>query len=44
MQKSSYRVQTKAHSIGRIALDLQREAQAKEGRETTCTLHKARAA
>jgi hypothetical protein len=44
MQKSIYRVRTKAHIIGRIALDLQREAQAKGRRETTCTLHKARAA
>jgi integrase/recombinase XerD len=44
MQKSIDRVRTKAHIVGRIAWDLQREAQAEERTETTRTLHKARAA
>jgi hypothetical protein len=42
MQKSVYRVRTRANLIGRIALDLQRERQASGRRETTERLHKSR--
>ena len=44
MQKTIDRVRTKAQIIGRIALDLQREARARERTETARTLHRARAA
>ena len=44
MQKTVYRVRTKAHLIGRIALDLLRESQADGRATTTKTLHRARAA
>jgi hypothetical protein len=44
MQKTVYRVRTKAHLIGRIALDLLRESQADGRAKTTKTLHRARAA
>jgi len=44
MQKTVYRVRTKRAIEGRLALDLQRERQGDGRRETTQTLHKARAA
>jgi hypothetical protein len=44
MQKTVYRVRTKAHLIGRIALDLLRESHADGRAKTTKTLHRARAA
>jgi hypothetical protein len=44
MQKTIYRVRTEAAINGRIALDLQREAQARDRLEATRTLHRARAA
>jgi hypothetical protein len=44
MQKTVYRVRTKAHLNGRIALDLLRESQADGRAKTTKTLHRARAA
>jgi hypothetical protein len=44
MQKTVYRVRTKAHLIGRIALDMLRESQADGRAKTTGTLHRARAA
>jgi len=43
MQKSVYRVRTKANLEGRMALDLQRERQAAERASTTETLHQDRA-
>ncbi len=44
MQKTVYRVRTRAHLIGRIALDLLRESHAEGRAKTTKTLHRARAA
>jgi hypothetical protein len=44
MQKTVYRVRTKGHLIGRIAMDLLRESQADGRAKTTKTLHRARAA
>lgn len=44
MQKSIYRVRTQAHIIGRIALDMLRDAQAPTRRDTGSSLHRARAA
>ena len=44
MQQSVYRVRSESGIIGRIALDLQRESRARDRRETTRTLHRARAA
>ncbi len=44
MQKSIYRVRTQAHILGRIALDLFRDAQAPGRRGTAGSLHRARAA
>lgn len=43
MQKAVYRVRTRAHLIGRIALDMWRESRARGRAETTATLHQARA-
>jgi hypothetical protein len=42
MQKTVYRVRTQATLQGRLALDLQREGQASERRETLASLHQAR--
>ena len=42
MQKSVYRVRTKANTSARIALDMEREERAKPRDETTHTLHMAR--
>jgi len=42
MQKSVYRVRTKANLEGRLALDLQRERQAPGRQATTNTLHQHR--
>ena len=42
MQKSVYRVRTQNHIIGRIALDMQRDAQAETRSQTTHLLHLAR--
>jgi hypothetical protein len=44
MQKTVYRVRTKAAIEGRLALDLLRESQAQGRARTTKTLHKSRAA
>lgn len=44
MQKTVYRVRTREHIIGRIALDMLREWQAEGRAETAKTLHRARAA
>jgi Transposase len=44
MQKTIYRVRTESAINGRIALDLQRESQARDRLEATRTLHRARAA
>jgi hypothetical protein len=44
MQKSIYRVRTRAHVQGRIALDLLRDAQASPRPTTAGSLHRARAA
>ena len=44
MQKTVYRVRTREHIIGRIALDMLREWQAEGRAKTTKTLHRARAA
>jgi Transposase len=44
MQKTVYRVRTRAHIIGRIALDMLRESQAMGRAKTTKVLHHARAA
>lgn len=44
MQKTVYRVRTKAHILGRIALDLLREAHADGRAKTTKTLHRVRSA
>ena len=44
MQRSVYRVRTKAGITGRLALDLERERRARDRTETTRTLHRARAA
>jgi hypothetical protein len=44
MQKTIYRVRTQAHIIGRIALDMLRDAQAPTRSQTTATLHGDRAA
>lgn len=44
MQKTIYRVRTQAHIIGRIALDMLRDAQAPHRRGTDGSLHQARAA
>jgi hypothetical protein len=44
MQRTVYRVRTREHIIGRIALDLLREWQAEGRAKTTKTLHRARAA
>lgn len=44
MQKSVYRVRTKAHVSGRIALNCLREARTRTRAETTQVLHTARAA
>ena len=43
MQKSVYRVRTQANIIGRIALDMQRDAHAVTRQHTITTLHRARA-
>jgi hypothetical protein len=42
MQKTVYRVRTQATLQGRLALDLQREAQASQRQDTLATLHQAR--
>ena len=42
MQKTVYRVRTQAQISRRIALDMQREAQAEGRDQATCTLHEAR--
>jgi hypothetical protein len=42
MQKSVYRVRTRANLVGRLALDLQRERQAAGRRSTTESLHRTR--
>jgi hypothetical protein len=42
MQKSVYRVRTRANLVGRLALDLQRERQAAGRQSTTKSLHRAR--
>ena len=42
MQKTVYRVRTKPHISSRIALDMQREEQARQRDQTTRTLHAAR--
>lgn len=42
MQKSVYRVRTRANLVGRLALDLQRERQASGRQSTTKSLHRAR--
>jgi hypothetical protein len=42
MQKTVYRVRTQATLQGRLALDLQREAQASQRQDTMATLHQAR--
>jgi hypothetical protein len=42
MQKTIYRVRTQAALRGRLALDLQREAQASQRQDTVATLHQAR--
>jgi hypothetical protein len=44
MQKTIYRVRTREHIADRVALDMQREAQAAGRAHTTTTLHRARAA
>jgi hypothetical protein len=44
MQKAVYRVRTESAINGRIALDLQRESQARDRLEAARTLHRARAA
>lgn len=44
MQKTIYRVRTESAINGRLALDLEREARARDRTETTQTLHRARAA
>lgn len=44
MQKTIYRVRTEAAINGRLALDLEREARARDRMEATRTLHRARAA
>jgi hypothetical protein len=44
MQKTVYRVRTRAHIVGRIALDMLRESQASSRDDTTQILHHARAA
>ena len=44
MQKTIYRVRTESAINGRIALDLEREARARDRKEATRTLHRARAA
>jgi hypothetical protein len=43
MQKTVYRVQTRRAIEGRLAMDLQRESQARGRASTTKALHKARA-
>jgi hypothetical protein len=42
MQKSVYRVRTRASLVGRLALDLQRERQAAGRQSTTKSLHRTR--
>ncbi len=42
MQKSVYRVRTRASLVGRLALDLQRERQATGRQSTTKSLHQDR--
>jgi Transposase len=42
MQKSVYRVRTRANLVGRLALDLQRERQAAGRQSTSKSLHRAR--
>jgi hypothetical protein len=44
MQKTIYRVRTEAAINGRLALDLERESRARDRRDATRTLHRARAA
>lgn len=43
MQKTVYRVRTQANIIGRIALDMQRDAHTATRKHTIATLHRARA-
>jgi hypothetical protein len=44
MQKTIYRVRTESAINGRLALDLEREARARDREDATRTLHRARAA
>ena len=44
MQKTVYRVRTEAAINGRLALDLERESRARDRKEATRMLHRARAA